>query len=73
METSPMVPGIRPINISQRSGVAVGVDFKTASGVAVATASGPTPVKLLIWLAKEIKRKHRAASAGFIKFAPRPP
>ena len=49
--------------------------FMTASGVAPVVASKLIgfEVKLFMYFASEISRKHLPASAGFMKFWPRPP
>ncbi len=67
-DTSPMVPGIFPTNMAATS--TVPPFFKAERGVAPDT---PSSLKADIWLAKEIRRKHLAARAGFIKFCPKPP
>ena len=66
-------PGILPTNISIRFMLASGVVFKIARGVAVAIPSAPALLKAVIFPAKEISRKQRAARAGFMKLAPNPP
>ena len=73
VETSPMVPGIRPMNMEARSTLCPA--RIAARGVAPETLSNPrlAAEKLFIMPAKEINRKHLAARAGFIKFCPSPP
>ena len=67
-EVSPMVPAVFPRNISRTCTDSPA--FKAARGVALET---PSQVKSVILPAKEIRRKHLPARAGFIKFCPRPP
>ena len=67
-EVSPMVPAVFPRNRSStRTGSPA---FRAASGVAPEI---PSQVKSVILPAKESKRKHLPANAGFMKFWPRPP
>ena len=63
-ETSPIQPVFMPKNASSKS--TLPPLFSTASGVAEETPSAVE--KSVILEVKEIKRKHLAASAGFIIF-----
>ena len=65
---SPMVPGIRPMNMSIRFTALPLLSW--ARGVAVVT---PSYVNDVIRAVKQISRKQRAPSAGFMKFCPSPP
>ena len=65
---SPIVPDVRPITIS--STFTLSPAFNAAKGVAPVYAS---QVKSVMITGNEIKRKHLAAKAGFIKFFPNPP
>ncbi len=68
MDTSPIVPPVKPRNISVMfTGFPA---FNSANGVAPVM---PSTEKVLIVPANEINKKHLAASAGFIKFCPKPP
>ena len=68
VEVSPIVPAVFPRNRFKT--FTLSPAFMAASGVAPDTASY---VKSVIFPAKEIRRKHLAARAGFIKFCPSPP
>ena len=65
---TPIVPLVKPRNISRMS--TVPPSRRTASGVALET---PSTEKLVIAEPNEINRKHRPASAGFMKLCPSPP
>ena len=75
-DVSPMVPAIFPISMSMLftpSSAAFPASILArivASGVAPDT---PSYTKLVILPVKEIRRKHLAPSAGFMKFCPNPP
>ena len=76
--TSPMVPGMFPIRSETRSTsppalrYARGVAPETPSTTFVAQGIASTE-KSVMGFAKEIRRKHLAARAGFMKFCPSPP
>ena len=68
VDVSPITPAVVPRNILRT--FTLSPLLSNARGVAPVT---PSYVKLVILPANDISRKHLAASAGFMKFCPRPP